>query len=221
MPKAARGLSPSFPLRPSSATECPPPLSDEGLLQWFQRITMGVGTGPRREERHCADADGDHRFNDDEEPRSRQKHEEAAYDDDCRLSRETFRRWRRGAHCSLQVEDRTLRPNSRFDPCPRSCSFVPEICSSKPCQNGAHGAMLPISGQSNWSPSWRTSRKSRWPLPPSQVSRSLPREAKMVPMAEDTITGHLPIRSCRSHEDPNRPVRMVGSPLPDSHTQRF
>src|SRR5262245_52649422 len=166
MPKAARGLSPSFPLRPSSATECPPPLSDEGLLQWFQRITMGVGTGPRREERHCADADGDHRFNDDEEPRSRQKHEEAAYDDNCRLSRETFRRWRRGAHCSLQVEDRTLRPHSRFDPCPRSCSFVPEICSSKPCENGAHRAMLPISGQSDGSPSWRTSRKSRWPCCP-------------------------------------------------------
>src|SRR5262245_15032257 len=144
MPKAARGLSPSFPLRPSSATECPPPLSDEGLLQWFQRITMGVGTGPRREERHCADADGDHRFNDDEEPQSRQKHEEAAYDDDCRLSRETFRRWRRGAHCSLQVEDRTLRPHSRFDPCPRSCSFVPEICSSKPCKTALMKLCSPL-----------------------------------------------------------------------------
>lgn len=63
-------------------------------LQWFQRITMSEGAGPRSEERHCADADGDHRFNYDEEPQSRQKHEEAAHDDDCRLSREeTFRCW--------------------------------------------------------------------------------------------------------------------------------
>jgi len=60
-------------------------------LQWLQRITMSEGAGPSSEERHCADADGDHRFSYDEEPQRRQKHEEAAYDDDCRLSRETFR----------------------------------------------------------------------------------------------------------------------------------
>src|SRR5262245_7826816 len=63
---------------------------------------MSEGTGPRSEQRHCADADGDHRFGYDEEPQSRQKHEEAAHDDDCRSSREeTFRRWDRGADCSL------------------------------------------------------------------------------------------------------------------------
>ena len=62
---------------------------------------MSEGTGPRSEERQCAEANGDHRFSYDEEPQSRQKHEEAAHDDDCRLGRETFRRWYRGAHCSL------------------------------------------------------------------------------------------------------------------------
>jgi hypothetical protein len=61
---------------------------------------MSEGTGPSSEECHCADADGDHRFSYDEEPQSRRKHEEAAYDDDCRLGRE-FRCW---AHCSLQMD---------------------------------------------------------------------------------------------------------------------
>lgn len=61
---------------------------------------MSEGTGPSNEERHCADADGDHRFSYDEGPQSRQKHEEAAHDEDCRLGREEmFRRW---AHCSPQ-----------------------------------------------------------------------------------------------------------------------
>jgi hypothetical protein len=32
---------------------------------------MSEGAGPRSEERHCADANGDHRFSDDEEPQSR------------------------------------------------------------------------------------------------------------------------------------------------------
>src|SRR5262245_59968289 len=62
---------------------------------------MSEGTGPSSEERHCADADGDHRFSYDEEPQGRQKHEEAAHDDDCSLSWETFRCWYRGANCSL------------------------------------------------------------------------------------------------------------------------
>jgi len=62
---------------------------------------MSEGTGPRSEERHCADANGDHCFGYDEEPQSRQKHEEAAHDDDCRLGWETFGCWYRGAHCSL------------------------------------------------------------------------------------------------------------------------
>ena len=71
-------------------------------LQWFQRMTMSEGTGPSNEERHCADADGDHRFSYDEGPQSRQKHEEAAHDEDCRLGREEmFRCW---AHCSLQMD---------------------------------------------------------------------------------------------------------------------
>jgi hypothetical protein len=47
-------------------------------LQWLQRMTMSEGTGPSSEERHCADADGDHRFSYDEEPQSRHRHEEAA-----------------------------------------------------------------------------------------------------------------------------------------------
>src|SRR5262249_54359729 len=71
-------------------------------LQRFQGITMGEGTGPSSEEGHCADANGDHRFSYDEEPQRPQKHEQAAYYDDCRLGRETFRRWYRGAHCSLR-----------------------------------------------------------------------------------------------------------------------
>ena len=71
-------------------------------LQWFQRMTMSKGAGPSNEERHCADADGDHRFSYDEGPQSRQKHEEAAHDEDCRLGREEmFRCW---AHCSLQMD---------------------------------------------------------------------------------------------------------------------
>ena len=37
-------------------------------LQWFQRMTMSKGAGPGNEERHCADADGDHRFSYDEGP---------------------------------------------------------------------------------------------------------------------------------------------------------
>jgi hypothetical protein len=43
-------------------------------LQWLQRMTMSEGTGPSSEERHCADADGDHRFSNDEEPQSRHTH---------------------------------------------------------------------------------------------------------------------------------------------------
>jgi hypothetical protein len=31
-------------------------------LQWFQRMTMRKGAGPSNQERHCTDADGDHRF---------------------------------------------------------------------------------------------------------------------------------------------------------------
>jgi hypothetical protein len=56
----------------------PPLLAMSNWLQWFQRLTMSEGTGPRSAERHCADADGDYRFSDDEEPQSRHKHEEAA-----------------------------------------------------------------------------------------------------------------------------------------------
>ena len=71
-------------------------------LEWFQRMTMSKGAGPSNEERHCADADGDHRFSYDEGPHRRQKHEEAGHDDDCRLGREEmFRCW---AHCSLQMD---------------------------------------------------------------------------------------------------------------------
>lgn len=71
-------------------------------LEWFQRMTMSKGAGPSNEERHCADADGDHRFSYDEGPQSRQKHEEAAHDEDCRWGREEmFRCW---AHCSLQMD---------------------------------------------------------------------------------------------------------------------
>ena len=82
-------------------------------LEWFQRMTMSKGVGPSNEERHCADADGDHRFSYDEGPQSRQKHEEAAHDEDCRLGREEmFRCW---AHCSLQW---TLRPLSRYNGVP-------------------------------------------------------------------------------------------------------
>ena len=63
---------------------------------------MSKGAGPSNEERHCADADGDYRFSYDEGPQSRQKHEEAAHDEDCRWGREEmFRCW---AHCSLQME---------------------------------------------------------------------------------------------------------------------
>jgi len=47
-------------------------------LQWLQRITMSESAGPSSEERHCADADGDHRFRYDEEPQSCRKHEHAA-----------------------------------------------------------------------------------------------------------------------------------------------
>jgi hypothetical protein len=74
---------------------------------------MSEGTGPRNEEGVCADADGDHRFCYDEDPQSRHEQEKAAHDDDCRLSRERYR----GVHCSLQMENRTLRPHSRFDRC--------------------------------------------------------------------------------------------------------
>ena len=71
-------------------------------LQWFQRMTMSKGVGPSNEERHCADADGDHRFSYDEGPERRHNHEEAGHDDDCRLGREEmFRCW---AHCSLQMD---------------------------------------------------------------------------------------------------------------------
>jgi hypothetical protein len=72
---------------------------------------MSEGTGPRNEERQCADADGDHRFCYDEDPQSRHEHEKAAHDDDCRLSRERYR----GAHRFLQMERRTLRPLCRSD----------------------------------------------------------------------------------------------------------
>src|SRR5262245_53284843 len=61
--------------QPPSAHRC---LATSDWLQWLQRITMSEGTGPRSEQRHCADADGDHRFGYDEEPQSCQKHEEAA-----------------------------------------------------------------------------------------------------------------------------------------------
>src|SRR5262245_27452857 len=64
-------------------------------------MTMSEGTGPSSDERHSADANGDHRFSYDEEPQRRQKQEEAAHDDDRRLGRETFGRWYRGAHRSL------------------------------------------------------------------------------------------------------------------------
>src|SRR5262245_58428923 len=47
--------------------------SFQGRLHRLQRITMSEGTGPRSEERHCADANGDHCFGYDEEPQSRQK----------------------------------------------------------------------------------------------------------------------------------------------------
>src|SRR4029078_4719078 len=67
------------------------------MLQGFQRMTMSEGTGPSNEERHCADADGDDRFSYDEGPQSRQKHEDAAHDEDCRLGR----KFRCRAHCSL------------------------------------------------------------------------------------------------------------------------
>ena len=77
---------------------------------------MSEGTGPSSEKRHCADADGDHRFSYDEEPQGRQKHEEAADDDDCRLGRKTFRCWYRGGALFPPSEHRTLRPYSRFDP---------------------------------------------------------------------------------------------------------
>ena len=71
-------------------------------LQWFQRMTMSKGAGPSNEERHCADADGDHRFSYDEGSQRRHNHEEAGHDDDCRLGREEmFRCW---AHCSLQMD---------------------------------------------------------------------------------------------------------------------
>jgi hypothetical protein len=80
-------------------------------------MTMSEGTGPRKEERQCADADGDHRFCYDEEPQSRHEHEEAAHNDDCRLGRESFRCWYRGAHRLLQMENQALRPRSRFDRC--------------------------------------------------------------------------------------------------------
>ena len=64
-------------------------------------MTMSKGAGPSNEERHCADADGDHRFSYDEGPQRRHNHEEAGHDDDCRLGREEmFRCW---AHCSLQM----------------------------------------------------------------------------------------------------------------------
>src|SRR5262245_38352150 len=43
-------------------------------------MTMSEGTGPRNEERQCADNDGNHRFGYDEDPQSRYKHEEAAHD---------------------------------------------------------------------------------------------------------------------------------------------
>jgi hypothetical protein len=61
-----------------TATERPPLLATSDWLQWFQRLTMSEGTGPRSAERHCADSDRDYRFSDDEEPQSRHKHEEAA-----------------------------------------------------------------------------------------------------------------------------------------------
>jgi hypothetical protein len=59
-------------------------------LHRLQPMTMGEGAGPRDEERHCADADGDHRFSYDEEPQRRQNYDEAAYDDNCLSSRETI-----------------------------------------------------------------------------------------------------------------------------------
>src|SRR5262245_36732365 len=95
-------------------------------LQWFQRITMSVGTGPSRKECHCADADGDHCFSYDEEPQGRQKHEEAAHDDDCRLGRETFRCWDRGAHCSLH------RKTGRYVPI---VALTPVLGLVRPCQS--------------------------------------------------------------------------------------
>jgi len=86
---------------------------------------MSVGAGPSSEKCHCADTDGDHRFGYDEEPQGRQKHEEAADDDERRLRRKTFRCWYRGAHCSLR------RKTERYVPI---VALTPVLGLVRPCQ---------------------------------------------------------------------------------------
>src|SRR5262245_23986782 len=123
------------------------PLTIGRWLQRFQRMTMSEGTGPSSDERHSADANGDHRFSYDEEPKRRQKHEDAAHDDDCRLGRETFRRWYRGAHRSLH------RKTGRYSSIVALTSVLGFV---RPCQRIARwgqagrACYATASGQSGW-----------------------------------------------------------------------